>query len=171
MKKRVLYLGLLLSIGVFSGINSTLAQRQMPTGDEIARAAKAAKLNPRDSATSKKYGMTVKVTPMDLSNINTPEDIANGQVVAVVDVKGVRDLPDGEYNVFVVKVNNVWQESFEFDGKIVGQAKRLEVSSTKPSERQAGTGPMVVLSPGGCWCVSYCPNGNSGFCLMCQRCN
>ena len=163
--KRVLFLGLLLS--VCSAVNSTFAQRKMPTGEEIAKSAKSAKLNRQASATSEKDGMKVTVTPMDLSKIKTPKDLEKGQVVAVVDVKGLPDLPNGEYNLFVVKLNGGWQEIFESGGKIVGQAEQVEVSSTKPDERNTSTGPVIVLAPGGCWCVSIC---NGRLCMMCHRC-
>jgi hypothetical protein len=165
--KRVLCLGLLLS--VCGAVNSTFAQRKMPTGEEIAKSAKSAKLNSQASITSEKDGMKVTVTPMDLSKIKAPKDLEKGQVIAVVDVKGFLDLPNGKYNVFVVKSNDGWQAFFESGGKIVEQLKRVEVSSVTSAERK---GVQADIQQTNCFCMSICNNGPSPrVCLMlCRRC-
>ena len=115
--KRVFYIGLLLSVCALATAQTAI---QLPTGETIAKAAKAARLKPKASTTSEKYGMKVRVTPTDLSNVKSSEDLAMGQVIAVVDVKGVPDLPNGRYNLFVVKLNDGWQEFLESGGRSLG---------------------------------------------------
>lgn len=153
---------------VAGGANLTFAQGQSPTGEAIARAARGARLNPAASTTAEKDGMRATVTPVDLSKIKTPTDLEKGQVIAVVDVKGIPDMPDGKYNVFVVKLNDGWTEFFESGGKIVKHVKRVEVSSTTPGERRKST--LAVQLVPWCFCVSLCPNGPNQPCIMCHRC-
>jgi len=154
------------------GVSLALVQAKKPTGEEIARAAKAVNLNLGASATAEKDGMKVTFTPMDFSKIKTPTDLEKGQVVAVVDVKGIPELPNGKYNVFLVKSNDRWQAFFESGGRIVEQCERVEVSSTKPNERRMSTGPVIVLTPS-CFCVTICSNGpGRQVCAnLCRRCD
>ena len=167
--KRVLYLGLLLSVCVVAGgVNSAFAQRQIPTGEQIAKSAKSAKLNPAASITADKNGIKATVTPVDLSKIKSPKNLEKGQVIAVVDITGVPDLPDGKYNVFVVKLNDGWQELFESGGKILKQTK-IEVTSSQPGARTMGFKAGIELG-GSCFCVSICTSQRSYICMMCPRC-
>lgn len=137
--------------------NLSFAQGQIPTGEQISRAAKATKLDRGSSTTAEKDGMKVTVTPADLSKIKSSKDLEKGQIVAVVDVNGIPELPNGRYNVFLLKSNDRWQSFLESGGKIAGDFKRVELSSTKPDERQSRRQPEIVLAPG--WCLEICANG------------
>lgn len=67
---------------VVMGAYAAFAKAQMPTGQEIARAAMAAKPNSKASATAQKKGTKVTVTPMDFSDIRTLQDLERGYVAA-----------------------------------------------------------------------------------------
>lgn len=132
---------------VAGGVYWASAQRRMPTGEEIARAAKAGRLNPRDSATAEEGGKKIAITSMDSSKIKTSTDLEKGQVVAVIDVEGVAELPNGTYNLFLVKLNDHWQVLFESGGKIVKRDRSVEVNSTEPDHRKVGAKPEIVMAP------------------------
>ena len=165
--KTILFLGLLLSVCTLATAQKVVP-RKMPTGEEIAKAAKFATLNSAAFSTTENDGIKVIVMPVDLSKVKNIKDLENGQVIAVVAFEGNPHLPDGKYNVYVVKLNDGWHEFFESGGKLFGPAKRVEITMTKPNERRGVIGTVMV--PGSCWCVSICPNGNVGVCIMCQRC-
>lgn len=152
---------------VAGGANSTFAQRQKPTGHEIARAAKVAKLNRRASTTSEKDGKKVTVTPMDLSKINNLKDLEKGHVIAVIDVKGILELPDGKYNLFVAKSNDAWQAFFESGGRIAKQDENVKVSSKEIDERKVGPEPDVMAPIGPNILCFQCHSPNGGLYWVC----
>jgi hypothetical protein len=138
------------------GPYAAFAKAQMPTGEEIAKAAKAAKLNSEASATAKKDGQKVTVTSMDFSKIKTPKDLEKGQVVAVIAVKGVRGLPNGKYDVFLIKTNDRWHAFFESGGKIVKEDNHVEVSSTKSDGERVNIRPVIEMPPPPGFCADIC---------------
>lgn len=150
------------------GANFAFAQGQLPTGEAIARAARGARLNPGASATAEKDGMKATITPVDLSKIKTPKDLEKGQVIAVADVKGIPDMPDGKYNVFLVKLNDGWQEFFESGGKIVKHVKRIQVSLTTTGERRKSIQAAILLEKN-CFCGSGYYSGNGW--VLSANCN
>ena len=104
-------------------------------------------MNPRASTTAEKDGKKVTVTSIDSSKIKTSKELGKGQVVAVLDVEGIPELPNGRYNVFVAKIGGHWQAFFESGGKIVKRDETIEVSSKSPNQHQAGTEPVIVMAP------------------------
>src|SRR5690242_2955273 len=152
---------------VAGGANSTFAQRENPTGREIARAAKVAKLNPSASETSEKDGKKVTVTPIDLSRINNPKDLEKGYVVAVINVKGILELPDGKYNVFVAKSNDAWQAFFESGGRIAKQDESVKVSSKELEVSARGTQPDVMAPIGPNIICFFCHSPYGGLYQVC----
>lgn len=143
------------------------AKNQMPTSEDIVRAVKAVKLNPRASTTAEKDGMKVTLTPIDFSTIKKPNLLEKGQIIAVVDVRGTPELPNGKYNVYVVKSNDGWRAFFASGSKIVEQCTHVDVT-TGSGERQPGIQIHTKL----CFCGDMCTSGHSpNYCWhFCHRC-
>jgi hypothetical protein len=135
------------------GICGASAKSKIPTGEEIAVAAKAVTLNRSAAITGKKDSVRLTLTPVSFSKMITSRVLEKGQVVALLEATGVSDLPNGKYAVFLMKSNGQWLGVFESGGKIVARCTRVRVSSTNPSERR-----FHIQTPT-CFCSQFCLSG------------
>ncbi len=109
--KRILCFGLLVSSCTFAAAQKII-RTPLPTGEEITKAAEMAMLNHRASVTAEKDGKKVTVTPVDSTKTKTSQNLEKGQVVGLIDVEGIPELPNGKYVVFVRKSAGRWQAIF-----------------------------------------------------------
>jgi hypothetical protein len=137
---------LIVSVG---GTSFASAQSHLPTGEQIAKAAKAARLNLAVAATAEKYGRRVTVTPIDFSKINTAKNLEKWQVIAVVDATCIPGLRNGRHDVLVARLSGQWHAFFETGGKIVSENGRLEVSSKTDGAKTVNLRPVITMPPPG----------------------
>lgn len=129
------------------GAGGAFAKSSRPTGEEIARAAKTLKLDRQTTATAQERDKKVTITLADFSGVKNRGDLENGYVAGVIDVKGTPGLPDGRYNLFLLKKNQRWHALFESGGRIIKQDDRVEIRSTKSHAERIR--PIINLLSGG----------------------
>jgi hypothetical protein len=146
----------------------TFAKNDVPTAEEFARATRSIKLNASLSKTDEREGGKVTVTGTDLSNLKSVRELEKGQVIAVVQATGIKDLPNGKYNVYVAKRDRRWQAFFLSRGKLF---EECGVTVTEGAAAGQKVRPIEIKFPKPC---GFCAGGictPQGACFnLCRRC-
>ena len=156
------------ALGVFAlAVCQASAKNDAPTAEEIARASRSIALNAKASKTAARDGGKVTVTATDLSKLKTVAELERGQVIAVVQATGVKDLRSGKYDVYVMKRDRGWQAFFLSQGKVF---EECSVKVTQGSLAGQKVRPIKITFQKNCFCGGgICTP--QGLCFMfCHRC-
>jgi hypothetical protein len=113
---------------LFLGSVTPAALAKRPTGEEITKKAKAAKLDKGNSASAMIKGQKVQFTPVEGDQRLSQSELEEGVVLGVLDTeaKGGK-LPAGRYNAYAAKDDGDWKVYLESDGRIVQEVRNVKV--------------------------------------------
>jgi hypothetical protein len=110
-----------------------------PTGKEISEKAKKAKLDRAKEGVGEKDGKKSKLTLAQLDDVNSPEDLEEGQFIGELDTEVPGDragLPPGKYNMFIAKVGDEWKVYAESGGEIAAEAVNVTERGDAPDDEK-----------------------------------
>lgn len=130
-----------------------MARKEKPTGEEMAKKAKKAKLEPKRALHAKRYGKRLKFTPANLDHIRKMSELDDGVILGELETELEKEetgIPPGKHSLFLAGLENGWQIYAESDGEIVGKAAqvRLELypqGSRLPDESYVELGSPVEI--------------------------
>ena len=128
---------------------------RQPSARQIAEKAKSVRLLENRAVRGKKDGKSAVFIPADTRKLAREEDYAGGQVLGVLETELEGDetgLPPGRHNLYLCRVGKEWCVFAESEGKITGQALRVEMTKHKIGEHP---GKKATFNPEG-WCICHC---------------
>lgn len=132
-----------------------MARKEKPTGQEIAKKAKKAKLEPKRALQAKRYGKRVKFTPANLDHVAKINELDDGVILGELETELEKEetgIPPGKHNLLLAGLETGWQIYAESGGEIIGKAAqvRLELypqGSRLPDESYIELGsPLAVCT-------------------------
>lgn len=127
---------------------------EAPTGKDILAAARAAKYMKSSRASAKIDGKSCSFTPAEIF-VHAPQAAGAGVIVGRIDTKLPGDetnLPAGMFNIYLANIKGTWRAYAEAKGKIVTEAKHVEVEAIEGRGTRATAKPL--FHPHG-WCWSH----------------
>jgi hypothetical protein len=114
-------------------------RKDKPKGKEIVEKRKKVKLDMDRAIEGMKKGKKIKFTPAILPQLNSVEELEDGQVIGVLENEIEGDetgLPIGKHNIFIAKIDGEWQGFAESDGEIVAEIKKIKIEKHHWGEKK-----------------------------------
>ena len=130
-------------------------RKERPSGKEISEKSKKINLLKDKSIEAEKEGKKIKFTPVKLEQLNSVEELEDGQIIGILENELEGDetkLPPGKHNLFLANVEGKWNVYAEANGEIKAEATKVELKKHYWGEQKAEK--PKFHSEG--WCIGVC---------------